>query len=72
MAATCTGLHLKDSIRCMPALNFFCLDDQEALLCDQEKREISEFTSEFSPAACLRLGLTFGLVRGMPIGTSLL
>ncbi|HEU4638363.1 MAG TPA: hypothetical protein VFS84_05885, partial [Candidatus Binatia bacterium] len=37
-----------------------------------EKREISKFTSEFSPAASLRLGLTFGLVRGMPIGTSLL
>jgi len=37
-----------------------------------EKREISKFTSEFSPAAYLRLGLTFGLVRGMPIGTSLL
>ena len=37
-----------------------------------ETREIPKFTSEFFAGNCLRLGLTFGLVRGMPIGTSLL
>jgi hypothetical protein len=67
------GLHLSRLISCIPFQSFICIVDQEALLLRlTEKRKFQNLPLTFSPATCLELGLTFGLVRGMPIGTSLL